>query len=76
MTILNCYCKKCKTRTPHNEGTVFDLESATVWYCLCCGEEFRPGGGNTPVLASPPGGRPDGGTDSIDLTGGANDYCI
>ena len=51
MAVLNMYCEQCKTNTPHVESKVADLESATVWHCLYCGNERRPKGGNAPVLA-------------------------
>ena len=46
-------CEKCGGVTPHKEDSVPDLESATVWHCLYCGNEKRPqepGSPNIPVL--------------------------
>ncbi len=61
MTILNMHCDKCNKNTLHIEDTVMDAESATVWHCLVCGNERRPGGGNSFVLAGPKDGKPDSG---------------
>lgn len=46
-------CKKCQKVTLHTEDLVPDKESATVWHCLYCGQEFRPyepGNPNEPAL--------------------------
>jgi len=51
--VHNKFCKSCNKQTPHVEMEVPDLESATVWVCLYCGEEQRPdepGSPNEPVL--------------------------
>jgi ribosomal protein S27E len=50
--ILLLYCPNCNCSTPHAEDAVPDSESATVWHCLICGEEYRPSGGNAPVPAT------------------------
>ena len=41
-------CSKCGYTTPHAEDRVNDLESATVWHCLICGNERRPPEKGTP----------------------------
>jgi hypothetical protein len=50
-------CNICGYDTPHEEIPVNDLESATVWRCVFCGNKRRPGehGGNDkPVLPTSP----------------------
>jgi hypothetical protein len=50
--IINLPCEICKKKTPHAEEPVPDLESATVWHCIYCGNERRPDeGGGSKVLA-------------------------
>ena len=60
MPTLNWFCPDCGQLTPHVEDIVFDLESATVWHCLYCGRERRPGEPGSPnepaVLPTPAGG--------------------
>jgi len=53
MPVWMTKCEKCGGVTPHKEDSVPDLESATVWHCLYCGNEKRPqepGSPNIPVL--------------------------
>jgi RNase P subunit RPR2 len=50
ITMLDC--PMCGKLTLHEESTVADSESATVWHCLICGHERRPsepGSPNRPV---------------------------
>ena len=49
--VLVFRCSQCHADTPHVEDAVPDKESATVWHCLYCGNEYRPKGGNAPVPA-------------------------
>jgi len=56
-------CIRCGVPTLHAEDAVSDVESATVWHCLICGEEKRPGEPGTPNepasgIINPPGKEP------------------
>jgi len=57
-------CERCGEVTPHKEDPVPNPESATVWHCLCCGNEQRPnepGSPNEPAKPVRPVPRqPDG----------------
>lgn len=56
MKIMMWDCPVCEQLTPHAEDPVTDLESATVWHCVFCGQERRPeepSSPNEPALPDP-----------------------
>jgi rubredoxin len=45
------YCPECGEKTLHNEEAVVERSCSSVWYCLFCGHEYKPSGGNSLVPA-------------------------
>jgi len=65
MKVQSMQCPVCDKKTPHVEG--LNETYLSVWYCILCGNEQRPGG-NSMVLASNPSGQSGGGSNMKEIS--------